>query len=248
VIEWSEARVTPKVCEPGNANFGYPRIIDVADEAHPIEVAKIQKEVDLPENCAQVALDTTVQSGGLDQGDAVYLFASSVFMYDSHMCTPDRLHDPTILACSELGAGLRVFDIRDLLHPTEIAYYNTGTVAAGDPTLDWAFARPVVRSDLGQIWWVTNLEGFKVAQFRAGVWPFAGMSTCPKGSDYFLAQYDLVYPACQTAPPRVSAPRSHARAPRSAATVMPPAASTLAARRQALEALMLCHRTSQPQW
>jgi hypothetical protein len=199
VILWSEAKIPPKVCMPGEPNFGYPRIIDLADESHPTEVSKIQTEVVLPQNCAQVAADAMFQTGGVSQGDPGYLIGTAGFVYDSHMCTPDRLHDPTILACAQLGSGLRVYDIRNPQHPTEIAYYNTGTTSTSDPRLDWAFARPVIRSDLGQIWWVTNLEGFRVAKFREGVWPFPGSDPCPSGYDYFQDQYDLGYQACRAA-------------------------------------------------
>jgi hypothetical protein len=197
VLLFTEARYPPKVCLPGQANFGYPRIIDVSDETHPVEVSKIQTEVVLPENCSQVIADAFVQTGGVTKGDPGYPLVSGIFMYDSHYCTPDRLHDPTLLACSQLGSGLRVYDIRDPKKPTEIAYYNTGTAKKSDPTLDWAFARPVIRRDLGQIWWVTNLEGFRVAKFRDGLWPFAGSDPCPSGYDYFQDQYDLNYRACQ---------------------------------------------------
>ena len=42
----------------------------------------------------------------------------------AHYCTvPSRL-DPAIIACGMLFSGLRVFDIRDVSHPREIAYTN----------------------------------------------------------------------------------------------------------------------------
>lgn len=199
VILWSEVRVPPKVCLPLQPTFAYPRIIDLADETHPTETSKLQTEVVLPENCPRVAADATVKTNGVDQADFGYPLASALFLYDSHMCTPDRLKDPTILACAQLGSGLRIWDIRDPRAPKEIAYYNTGTVSESDSTHDWAAARPVIRRDLGQVWWVTMSEGFHVASFRDGVWPFPGDPMCPPGYDYFRAQYDLKYQACKTA-------------------------------------------------
>jgi hypothetical protein len=197
VVLFTEAKYPPKVCVPGEPNFGFPRIIDVSDDAHPVEVSKLQTEVVLPENCDQVAADFTVQRRGVERGDPFNLGLSGVFGYDSHYCTPDRLQDPTILACAQLGSGLRVWDIRDPFTPREIAYYNTGTAGGSDLALDWAFARPVIRRDLGQVWWTTFAEGFHVARFRDGVWPFANSDPCPSGYDYFQDQYDLSYQACQ---------------------------------------------------
>ena len=57
-------------------------------------------------------------------------------------------------------------------------------------------ARPVIRSDLGQIWFPDIAKGFHVVQFREGVWPFAGQDPCPH-EDYYLAQYDLGYADCR---------------------------------------------------
>lgn len=199
VLLFTEARLPPKQCLAGQANFGFPRIISVTDESHPVEVSRMQSEVVLPQNCAAVAHDSTVQTRGLAQGDTFNLALSGAFGYDSHYCTPDRLHDPTIVACAQLGSGVRVYDVRDPRSPTEIAYYNTGTNGRRDPTLDWAQARPVIRRDLGQIWWATWNKGFHVAQFRQGVWPFPGDPACPPGYDYFRAQYDLTYQRCKAA-------------------------------------------------
>jgi hypothetical protein len=45
--------------------------------------------------------------------------------YTAHYCTlPSRI-DPTIVACGFLGSGLRVFDVRDVRHPREVAYAST---------------------------------------------------------------------------------------------------------------------------
>jgi hypothetical protein len=197
VLLWSEARL-PKICTPGNPTFGYPMIIDVSDELHPVVVGKMKSEVVLPKNCAKVVGEGTVQTRGASKGGTFnLLILSPGFGYDSHYCTPDRLHDPTIVACAQEGSGLRVYDVRNPRAPREIAYYNTATASRTDPTLDWAVARPVIRRDLGQVWWVTVMEGFRTATFRGELWPFPGDPACPPGYDYFRAQYDLVYAACK---------------------------------------------------
>lgn len=115
-----------------------------------------------------------------------------------HYCRPDRLRNPTILGCTNFESGLRVFDIRDPRRPKEIAYYNTGTISPTSPVVDLALAPPVIRRDLGMIFWATVSGGFHAAKFGQGVWPFAG-DRCPSGSDYFAAQYDLGHASCRAA-------------------------------------------------
>ena len=195
VLLFSELKYPPKVCLPDQPNFGFPRIIDVSNEKHPVEVSRILTEVSLPENCARVAAESTVHPRGIDKGDPFNLIFTAA-LYDSHYCNPDRLQDPTLIACAQFGSGLRVYDVRDPRKPLEIAYYNTGTLSRRDPTMDWAQARPVIRRDLGQIWWTTWYGGFHTARFRDGVWPFPGDKICPSGFDYFRAQSDLVYQGC----------------------------------------------------
>ena len=47
-----------RVPEPAVGAFGYPQIIDVADETHPKIIAKIRMEVDDPANCASLLAET----------------------------------------------------------------------------------------------------------------------------------------------------------------------------------------------
>jgi hypothetical protein len=93
-------------------------------------------------------------------------------------------------------SGLRVYDIRDPERPKEIAYYNAGTVSPTDETVDWIFARPVIRRDLGQIWFVTTFGGFHAVEFENGLWPFQDPDPCPGPWDHHQAQYDPGYEAC----------------------------------------------------
>ena len=188
---------------PDDTNFDAPRFFDMADERHPVMVSKFMTEVNDPANCQTVAHDNSPWIDGTEKGDPFLPFASNLFVYDAHYCTPDRLHDPTILACANFLSGLRVYDIRDPRHPREIAYDNTGAVAGPGvpdgpvPFLEAAAARPVIRRDLGQIWWVTFHTGFHAARFAPCVWPFPGDDPCPGAYDYFQAQYDSGYAACR---------------------------------------------------
>ncbi|WP_354698027.1 hypothetical protein DSM112329_03688 [Paraconexibacter sp. AEG42_29] len=153
----------------GWANFGYPRIYDLADERKPVLVSSALLEVHLPQNCQAVRDEGAINGLG----------------YSVHHCQPDRLYDPTILACSWFGAGMRVLDIRDPRRPVEIGYINpalTGLLGTG--------SRPVVRADRGEIWFTNELGGFYVAKFAGGTWPFAGSAPCPEYDDHVFKQYN----------------------------------------------------------
>src|SRR4051795_10830933 len=201
LLDWSEYAALGQPCAARpdrETNFGYPMMVDIADDTHPKVVAKIFNEVTLPENCAAVSADSaSFPTNGLTKGDVFGLVGSRVFLYDSHYCSTDRTHDPTIAACASFGSGIRVYDIRNPRAPKEIGYFNPGTTdAPAGAVANATVGRPVVRSDLGQIWFADIAKGFHVVQFREGVWPFAGQDPCPH-VDSYLEQYDLNYADCR---------------------------------------------------
>jgi hypothetical protein len=152
----------------GWANYGYPRIFDLANERRPKLVSTALLEVSLPEHCQEVTGQGAINGLG----------------YSVHHCSPDRLYDPTILACAWFGGGMRVLDIRDPRRPVELGYYNPGmTFVLGTG------ARPVVRADRGEIWFVSDM-GFYVTRFENGIWPFKEAAPCPEFDDYFYAHYN----------------------------------------------------------
>src|SRR5260221_577861 len=154
-------------CAQNLPPFGFTKLIDISDERHPKEVAKLMLEVHDPVNCA------TTLPESLNPG----------FVYDSHYCNVDNAKDAKILACSYFEAGLRVFDIRDPYHPREIAYYKAPaqhtkvlpgsnlwkrTVAANfDRTADWASSFVRIRQHKGEvhIWFTSQDNGFQVVRF-----------------------------------------------------------------------------------
>jgi hypothetical protein len=201
VLTFSEyaALAEPCASRPDReTNFGYPEIVDIADERHPKVASKIFQEVTLPENCAAVSADSAAApSNGLTKGDVFGVVGSRVFLYDSHYCSTDRTHDPTIAACASFGSGIRVYDIRNPYSAKEIAYFNPGmTDAPGGAIANATVGRPVIRSDLRQIWFADIAKGFYTVQFRDGVWPFADQDPCPH-ADPYLAQYDMNYRRCR---------------------------------------------------
>ncbi|ROO86306.1 hypothetical protein EDD29_3870 [Actinocorallia herbida] len=88
---------------------GGVRFFDLTNERRPKLVRKIKLEINRPEHTNARKAD---------------LAKNGIFGYDSHYCTMDRTVNPTALACGWAQSGIRVFDIRDLERPSEIAYFN----------------------------------------------------------------------------------------------------------------------------
>lgn len=111
---------SPAVACAANAPpWGFARLIDISDELHPKETAKLMLEINDPANCSMTQNDTP-------PGD--------LFGYSVHDCGVDNPHDARLLACSHESAGVRVFDIHDPYHPREIAYYK-GAARGNGPVL-----------------------------------------------------------------------------------------------------------------
>src|SRR3954451_238756 len=87
-----------------NSNFARINFVDIADERRPKLVATLMNEVAQPANCSAIAADKAVTNN--PNGSTL----EEAFLYGAHMCHPDRLHDPTILACAEWFSGVRVYD------------------------------------------------------------------------------------------------------------------------------------------
>ena len=98
-------------CTRGASAYGYSNVIDITDEMNPRIVSKIMLEVHDPKNCAKFLNEPPeVGDGILD--------------YSTERCAIDRPINPTMAACGSRGTGTRIYDIRDPLHPAEIAYWK----------------------------------------------------------------------------------------------------------------------------
>jgi hypothetical protein len=95
----------------GASPYGYPNIIDITDETNPRIVSKLMLEVSEPANCNALLNDPPDVGAGAPA-------------YNEERCAVNRMDNPTMLACAFQNAGLRVFDIRNLSRPKEIAYYK----------------------------------------------------------------------------------------------------------------------------
>ena len=98
------------------------------------------------------------------------------FGYNFHYCNIDKAKDPNLLACSAFEQGLRLFDIRDVYKPKEIAYFNNG----GDGTRQpggwgavysaYAAAMPQFDPVNHEIWYTDHDQGFYVVKPTNGTW------------------------------------------------------------------------------
>jgi hypothetical protein len=169
----------PYVVFVDELGHGGPRIIDISDETNPRVVSKLKVEIQIPEHQALAESETRrlpKENGGLLPP------LNGVFGYNSHYCNVDRPEEPTVLACSNFESGLRVFDIRDVHRPKEIAYFNPGgdgTAAPGGfggtySGYPSAAPRVFVNDGEPQIWFTDQDRGFYVVRFTNGVWPPSG--------------------------------------------------------------------------
>lgn len=148
----------------GDGPIGAARIIDISNEKAPAVVSNLRLQVHQPEAQARFAAD----------GDTVPIFGGP---YTGHYCSVPTQVDPGIVACSMNRSGLRIFDIRDVHRPREIAYYNPPAVhetidTTGGSTRLHVSANVEFVPERGEIWLSVLDSGFHVIRLTNGVWPF----------------------------------------------------------------------------
>ena len=150
----------------GNDNnaVGAARIIDIGDERHPHIVSNLRLQVNNPKEHQEASGDPGAQS--------------PVQGYAAHYCNVPTEDNPKVVACSFIASGLRVFDISDLVHPKEIAYYVAPTKPENENfqmASDFAMSRPAFAPGR-QIWYSDGGTGFYVVQVAKSVWPTTASS------------------------------------------------------------------------
>lgn len=138
------------------ANVGAGRIIDMADEKKPVVISNLRLAV----NQAQAQAGEQTKDPG----------ASLQFQgYRAHYCSLHTRVDPTIVACSFIVSGLRVFDIADPYKPQEIAYFNGKITPSSDPIRQGAFAMssPVYVPERRELWYSDGNLGFFTVRLTA---------------------------------------------------------------------------------
>jgi len=135
--------------------IGAARIIDIQDVKHPFVVSNIRLAVN--QASAQGAALEADPGNGQDQP-----FQG----YQAHYCSLPSRVDPYIIACSFIMSGLRVFDIRDVKHPVEIAYFNKPLLPAQTSTKSGSFAMsaPAYDEATHDIWYTDGNSGFYVVR------------------------------------------------------------------------------------
>ena len=159
VLEFDE--YTDGTTGAGDRNaVGAARIIDISDERKPRVVSNLRLQVNQPADHAAASGDP----GAL----------SPVQGYAAHYCTLSSDVDPTVVACSFITSGLRVFDITDLVHPREIAYHVAPTqprAENGFMASDFAMSKPVIVADRREVWYTDGTTGFYVLRVARDAWP-----------------------------------------------------------------------------
>jgi len=148
------------ISSSSSARVGAARIIDIANPRHPRVISNIRLEVNMPKQRALVANDPGANSPL--QG------------YAGHYCAVPQRAEPGIVACSFIQSGMRVFDIRDPLHPKEIAYFNAPVHSSpgADPGFNYAMSAPTFVPSRSEIWYADGNDGFYALRVTNHVWPF----------------------------------------------------------------------------
>lgn len=139
---------------------GAARIIDISNESKPTVVSNLRLAVHNQLNREEIANDPGAQNatGG----------------YAGHYCNVPTRVDPTIVACSMILSGLRIFDIRNPERPVEVAYFNAPVkdrvLTQPAPASNWAMSSPAFVPERKEIWYTDGYQGFFVVKVTNNAW------------------------------------------------------------------------------
>jgi hypothetical protein len=141
---------------------GAARIINIDNPAKPRIVSNIRLAVNMQANHKKASVDPAP------------LPAAEILDNAFHYCALPTQVNPTIVACSAINSGLRIFDIRNPFKPKEIGYYIAppklgrplgllpGNVAMSQPAFD------IKRRE---VWYTDAGSGFYVVKLNSRSWP-----------------------------------------------------------------------------
>ena len=118
-----------------SAPVGAARLIDMHDPRNPFVVSNLR-----------LAVHQLANRSGPQQYDPGA--RSPVGGYTAHYCSAPRRRNPGIVACSMIGSGLRIFDVRDPQRPREVGYFNQPTMPGERPNGEGASAMSAPSYDL----------------------------------------------------------------------------------------------------
>ncbi len=137
-------------------SVGAGRIIDISDETQPRVISDLRLQVNQAKEHAEAKGDPGTLSPA--QG------------YAAHYCNIPTQTDPTIVACSFIASGLRVFDISDLEKPKEVAYYVAPLKPQTENGFDgsnYAMSQPAFVPERREVWYTDGASGFNVLRLDA---------------------------------------------------------------------------------
>ena len=191
---------TRQVSSAVDAKVGAARIIDIADDTHPRVVSNLRLAVDMPSNRA-----------GAQQGDPGG--DSGILGYAAHYCAVPQRHEPGIVACSFMASGMRVFDIRDPLHPKELAYANQPAMANNPWPKSYAMSAPAFVPERREIWYSDGFSGLYTVRLFNGVWPFPTGTAAAAARPTVVQGQSFSQPGAAAPPPASPASPAVAAAP-----------------------------------
>jgi hypothetical protein len=159
-------------------DVGAGRIIDVSDEKAPHIVSNLRLQIDQPKQHAQYGGDPGAD--GSTHGGAQG--------YAAHYCNIPTRTNPTIVACSFIASGLRLFDISDVTKPKEIGYFVAPTQSKpenGGQASDFAMSQPAFVPERHEVWYTDGTSGFYALRVADSVWPSSGTLSLCKRSGRF---------------------------------------------------------------
>ena len=146
--------------DPTRSPVGAARIINVDDPRNPTVVSDIRLAVHQPD----------VRDGEQAEDPGAWFPAQG---YAAHYCGMPTRDNPDIAGCSMILSGLRLFDIRDVEHPREVAYFNKPVVKQTRLTAfgqgAYAMSQPAWDPANDAVWYTDTNSGFYVVRLTNGV-------------------------------------------------------------------------------
>lgn len=159
ILEFDE--YTAGTTSEGDADdVGAGRIIDISDERRPRVISNLRLQVNQHDDHKAARNDPGA--------------ASPVQGYAAHYCNVPTRKDPTVVACSFIASGLRIFDISDLAKPREIAYFVAPTKAVAETFAQessFAMSQPAFVPERREVWYSDGASGFYAVRVDPSVWP-----------------------------------------------------------------------------